>query len=136
MADALLALASALYLGGQAVQRPAHSLSSDPESLGQQHLGGLRAGPGNRSTGVVLENRHLEYLDPNYGALATTWDTKFKTESRMFTPKAGPETRSPLEKAMYESIDARESGPARKPINQWEPLMMGIYHMVKALNAR
>jgi len=118
MADALLALASALYLGGQAVQRPAHSLSSDPESLGQQHLGGLRAGPG------------------NYGALATTWDTKFKTESRMFTPKAGPETRSPLEKAMYESIDARESGPARKPINQWEPLMMGIYHMVKALNAR
>jgi len=118
---------------GQTFRDPVLAYSINPWSskLGPDQLGP----PGNRSTGVVVENRHLEYLDPNYGALATAWDTKFKTESRMFAPKADPDTRSPLEKAMYESIGARESGPARKPIGQWESLMMGIYDMVKALNA-
>ena len=100
-------------------------------------LGPDQLGPGgNQGLGVVMENRHLEYLDPNYGAAATAWDTKFRTEVAMFGPKAGADNREELEKAMYESIGARESGPARRPITEWEPIMMGSYDMVKATNER
>ena len=53
-----------------------------------------------------------------------------------YGPPKGDDNRSDLQKAMFESIGARESGPARKPIAQWESLMMGIYDMVKAANAR
>jgi hypothetical protein len=35
---------------------------------------------------------------------------------------------------MYESMGAREQGPARRPLGEWEKMMMNIYDMVKSLN--
>jgi hypothetical protein len=45
-----------------------------------------------------------------------------------------PDPRTAQEKATFESIGARESGPARRPIGEWETMMMNIYDMVKGLN--
>jgi hypothetical protein len=110
----------------------AGSINPWSSKLGPEQLGPV----GNRALGVVVENRHLEYLDPNYGAAAREWNARFKSELAQYGPPKGDDNRSDLQKAMFESIGARESGPARKPIAQWESLMMGIYDMVKAANAR
>jgi hypothetical protein len=120
---------------GQTFMDPLLAYSMNPWS---SKLGPERLGPrGNRGMGVVLENRHLEYLDPNYGARTRGWNEQLKADlARYAAPTGAPDNRTSKQKAMYESIYARESGPARIPIAQWESLMMGIYDMVKAANAR
>jgi len=51
-------------------------------------------------------------------------------------PKAGPDARTAGDKAMFESSAARAEGPAKRPIDEWETMMMNIYDMVKGLNSR
>jgi len=75
-------------------------------------------------------------LDPNYGPTAAAWDAQYQAELAQYRPPAGPDDRSPQVKAMYDSLGARDTGPARKPIEQWESLMMGVYDMVRAANKR
>jgi hypothetical protein len=101
-------------------------------------LGPEVLGPGgNQGTGVVLENRHLEYLDPRYGKLVDEQEAFRQAESAQYAPpKAGVDNRTENQKAMYESVGARETGPAIRPIDEWEATMMNVYQMVKALNSR
>jgi hypothetical protein len=97
-------------------------------------LGPDQVGPAaNQGLGVVMENRHLEYLDPNYGANQTQSETQQAQEHQQYGP--GNAMRSPQDIAMDESTIARLQGPAKRPINEWVPMMMNIYNMLRALNA-
>ncbi|MFP5390589.1 MAG: hypothetical protein ACLGI6_03455 [Gammaproteobacteria bacterium] len=88
-----------------------------------------------QAQGVVLENRHLEYLNPNYGDQQDASEDQIAQDAVQYgPPKAGPDNRTADERAMYDSIGAREAGPARRPINEWAEIMIGIYDMVKRLN--
>ncbi|MEC4677978.1 MAG: DUF4157 domain-containing protein [Nitrospirota bacterium] len=105
-----------------------YSSKLDPEQLGPLGRQGL---------GVVMENRHLEYLDSDYGSRVTASQRAMARDVVQYgPPKAGLDTRTALEKAMYDSIGAREEGPAKRPIGEWEGMMMNIYDMVKAINGR
>ncbi|MBD2681498.1 DUF4157 domain-containing protein [Nostoc paludosum FACHB-159] len=111
----------------------ADSINPYSSKLGPEQLGPV----GRQGIGVVMENRHLEYLNPAYGTLLDTDQEKQSGEVIQYgPPKAGLDTRTALEKAMYDSIGARAEGPAKRPIAEWEGMMMGIYDMVKAINNR
>ncbi|NJM75810.1 MAG: hypothetical protein HC852_08570 [Acaryochloridaceae cyanobacterium RU_4_10] len=111
----------------------AGSINPWSSKLGPEQLGPV----GQKGLGVVMENRHLEYLNPEYGRLVDTDQAKQKGEVIQYgPPKTGPDTRMAQDKAMYDSIGAREGGPARRPIGEWEAMMMSIYDMVKATNSR
>jgi hypothetical protein len=127
--------ADKLDASGQTFMDPvlAHSINPWSSKLGPEQLGPA----GNKGLGVVLENRHLEYLDPEYGNLVDTQQETMRDEAVQYgPPKAGLDTRTPDQKAMYDSIAAREEGPARRPITEWETMMMNIYDMVKGLNRK
>jgi hypothetical protein len=99
-------------------------------------LGPQPVGPGaNLGLGVVMENRHLEYLDPNYGPNQTASAHQIATEGTLYRPPVGPDTRTAYQKAMFDSIKAREAGPARRPINEWVDMMTSIYDFLIAINA-
>ncbi|MFN6497789.1 MAG: DUF4157 domain-containing protein [Nostoc sp. DedQUE01] len=111
----------------------AGSINPYSSKLGPEQLGPV----GRRGMGVVMENRHLEYLNPAYGTLLDTDQANQRREVIQYgPPKAGLDTRTAQERAMYDSIGAREQGPARRPIGEWEGMMMRIYDMVKATNNR
>ncbi len=119
---------------GKTFMDPVLAKSINPYSskLGPEQLGPA----GNQGLGVVLENRHLEYLNPNYGNLLDTEEQRVKDESAQnMPPKAGPDPRTAQQRAMYESVGARDQGPGRRPISEWEGIMMNIYDMVKGLNS-
>lgn len=110
---------------------PLLSRSINPYS---SKLGPQNVGPAlNPGLGVVLENRHLEYLDPNYGRNQTRSDTQIIREGREYR-QPNPDTRTTRQKAMFDSIKARESGAARRPINEWVNMMMRIYDMLVDIN--
>lgn len=110
---------------------PLLSRSINPYS---SKLGPQNVGPAlNQGLGVVLENRHLEYLDPNYGRNQTGSDTQIVREGRQYR-QPNPDTRTTRQKAMFDSIKARESGAARRPINEWVNMMMRIYDMLVDIN--
>jgi hypothetical protein len=95
-----------------------------PDILGQ---------PGHRDIGIVMENRHLEYLDPNYGVNQTVAELKRKEEFAKLG--ALPEAkRSALERAQFASIGAREEGAAIRPMAEWRGIMIGIYDMINGIN--
>lgn len=100
-------------------------------------LGPDQVGPtGNEGTGEVLENRHLEYLNPKYGKIQDAEERMVNEESVLYgPPKAGADTRTADTKAMFDSIGAREQGPARRPMDEWEA-MMNVYKMIRAINKR
>jgi hypothetical protein len=111
----------------------AGSINPYSSKLGPEQLGPV----GRQGMGVVMENRHLEYLNPAYGSLVTAQQRTMTQEViRYGAPQGAPDTRTAQQRAMYDSIGAREEGPARRPIAQWERIMMGIYDMVKATNNR
>jgi len=128
-----------IFTGVQGIQGQDHSGSNlrDPLLAGSinpysDKLGPDQLGPnGNKEVGVVMENRHLEYLDSNYGANLD----RFKTWSRNEGIQYGQRNTN-LEKAMHDSIAAREDGPARRPIAEWEDIMIGIYDMIRTANHR
>ncbi|MEZ4731463.1 MAG: DUF4157 domain-containing protein [Caldilineaceae bacterium] len=103
----------------------AGSINPWSAKLGPEHIGPM----GNQALGVVMENRHLEYMDPNYGANATMAATQMAQEYAQNAP--GVPGRNI---ATFESIKAREAGPARRPINEWVNMMLGIYDMLVAIN--
>jgi hypothetical protein len=124
-----------LDASGKTFMDPVLAKSINPYSskLGPEQLGPA----GNQGLGVVLENRHLEYLNPNYGDLLDTEEQRGRNEAAQYIgPKmvGAPDPRTAQQKAMFESIGAREEGPARRPIGEWEGMMMNIYDMVKGLN--
>jgi len=86
--------------------------------------------------GVVVENRHLEYMDPRYGALLDASEQQFHQDAAQYPPPSGgnPDTRTAHEKAIYDSMGARDEGPARRPIGEWEAIMIGIYDMIAGIN--
>src|SRR5262249_12283544 len=93
---------------------------------------------GNKGLGVVLENRHLEYLNPNYGNLLDAEEQRVRDESSQNPPPKAAgmdDTRTAQQKAQYESVRANDQGPSRRPIVEWEAMMMSIYDMVKGLNS-
>lgn len=97
-------------------------------------LGPQPVGPAlNQEMGVVLENRHLEYLDPNYGRNQTGADQQIALDSR-FRPQNIPDTRTQRQKDVFDSIKARESGAARRPINEWVNMMLRVYDMLVGIN--
>jgi hypothetical protein len=97
-------------------------------------LGPDQVGPGtNRELGVVMENRHLEYLDPNYGVNQDQSITQQTQEHQDYGPHN--QGRSVDDVAMNESTIARLQGPAKRPIDEWVPMMMNIYNMLRGLNA-
>ncbi len=106
------------------------SINPYSDKLGPDLLGAT----GNEEYGVVKENRHLEYLDPKYGRNTDRAEKKMREDATMYARPIGPDTRSEEEKAMYDSIGAREQGPARRPIGEWEDMMMNIYDMVHKAN--
>jgi hypothetical protein len=97
-------------------------------------LGPDMLGPeGHREMGIVMENRHLEYLDPRYGINQTDVELKRKVEFAKLG--ALPEAkRSALERAKIGSSGAREEGPARRPMAEWRGIMIGVYDMIKGIN--
>ncbi|MET0324058.1 MAG: DUF4157 domain-containing protein [Ilumatobacteraceae bacterium] len=101
-------------------------------------LGPAQLGPtGRKGLGVVMENRHLEYLNPEYGDLVDAQQQTMRDEATQYgPPKAGVDARTADAKRMYESIAAREEGPGRRPIAEWETMMMNIYDMVRTLNRK
>jgi hypothetical protein len=111
----------------------AHSINPWSSKLGPEQLGPA----GNQGLGVVLENRHLEYLNPDYGDLVDQQQQTMRDEVIQYgAPKAGADERTPDMRAMFDSIGAREEGPARRPIGEWETMMMNVYAMIKAINRR
>jgi Domain of unknown function (DUF4157) len=106
------------------------SINPYSDKLGPDLLGAM----GNEEYGVVKENRHLEYLDPNYGRNTDRAEKQMYEDAKMYGRPIGPDTRSEEDKAMYDSIGAREQGPARRPIEEWEDMMMNIYDMVRKAN--
>jgi hypothetical protein len=97
-------------------------------------LGPDQVGPGtNRELGVVMENRHLEYLDPNYGANTTQSETQQAQEHAQYGPQNTG--RSEEDIAKDESTIARLQGPAKRPIGEWVTMMTNIYNMLRTLNA-
>jgi hypothetical protein len=101
-------------------------------------LGPDLIGPGgNQEQGVVMENRHLEYLDPRYGDLTDASEASNRQDAALYgLPFGAVDARTDHEKAMFDSIGAREEGPARRPIGEWEAIMIGIYDMITAINRR
>jgi len=99
-------------------------------------LGPNKMGPaGNKEWGVVVENRHLEYLDPNYATNETNWDTKsarIHQKNALHMDEHGVVNEQ--KKAKYESKSAKESGSSKRPIDEWVPMMTNIYDMVVDLN--
>jgi len=86
-------------------------------------LGPEQIGPaGNQSLGVVMENRHLEYLDPNYGANTTAASNQLNQD------------RASGNQAVSDSAVANFAGSARRPINEWVPMMLRIYDMLVNIN--
>ncbi len=111
----------------------AYSINPYSRKLGPDLLGPA----GNREYGVVMENRHLEYIDPNYGTNQDRSEAQMRQDVDLYgPPKAGADTRTTDEKAMYDSIGAREAGPAKRPIDEWEDMMMYIYDMIRGINSR
>src|SRR6185503_7488872 len=55
----------------------AQSINPYSSKLGPEQLGPA----GNQGLGVVLENRHLEYLNPNYADLLDTEEQRVKDEA-------------------------------------------------------
>jgi hypothetical protein len=117
---------------GAEIRDPLLEASINPYSdkLGPDLLGTL----GNQEYGVVKENRHLEYLDPRYGRNTDRAEKQMREDALMYGRPMGADTRTEEEKAMYDSIGAREQGPARRPIDEWEGMMMKIYDMVRKAN--
>jgi hypothetical protein len=112
-----------------------HSINPYSKKLGPEAVG-----PKNRQgLGVVMENRHIEYLNPQYGMQA---DAEYAMSSQAAAEKSGPknagmeDTRDAATWAKQESVGARLAGPARRPIAEWESMMMNIYDMVKGINKR
>jgi hypothetical protein len=112
----------------------ARGINKYSNKLGPEQLGPA----GNKGLGVVLENRHLEYLNPNYGTLLDAEEQRVRDESSQNPPPKAAgidDTRTAQQKAQYESVGANDQGPSRRPIGEWEAMMMSIYDMVKGLNS-
>jgi hypothetical protein len=105
------------------------SINPWSKKLGPEQLGPTS----NQELGVVLENRHLEYLDPRYGDLLDKSEQASKDDYARFANLPADQA-TPVTRAMIESVGARDQGPARRPLGEWEGMMMNIYDMVKALN--
>ena len=124
-----------LDAAGQTFMDPVLASSINPWS---KKLGPDQLGPaGNRGLGAVLENRHLEYLNPEYGSRVDQQEQTTNDEYAQYgPPKAGADARTAGAKAMFASSAARAEGPAKRPIDEWETMTMNIYDMVKGLNSR
>jgi hypothetical protein len=120
---------------GDDLRDPVLEGSINPHS---RKLGPEPVGPaGEQEQGVVIENRHLEYLDPGYGEKLDESERQRNEDVEAYgDPKDGIDTRTQHEKAMFDSLAAREEGPAKRPIGEWEGIMMAIYDMIRAINRR
>ncbi|NRB39364.1 MAG: DUF4157 domain-containing protein [Pseudomonadales bacterium] len=103
----------------------ARTINPYSAKLGPENVGPIW----NSKMGVVMENRHLEYLDPNYGTKQDDFNTWSKAEYAQYG-KSG----TAQDKAKIASIGAREDGAAKRPITEWEDIMINIYDMIQALN--
>ncbi|HAS42725.1 MAG TPA: hypothetical protein DCS93_19750 [Microscillaceae bacterium] len=102
-------------------------------------LGPEEVGPdGNKEMGVILENRHIDYLRANYVNELEENEAKMHQEVGLYGRKdwSKPDDRTDYQKNMELSIGARSTGPEKRPIDEWEDTMMNIYRMVRAINRR
>lgn len=106
----------------------AYSINPYSGMLGPEMVGG-----DNQELGVILENRHLEYLDPNYAQKEVSSHNKFRSERNKYSKPIRGMGRTKRE-ALYDSAAARKIESPIKPINVWEKDMLKIYDMLRSLN--
>jgi Domain of unknown function (DUF4157) len=78
-------------------------------------------------SGVVLENREIQYLDPNYK------DKKKKGKKEL--NKFNSNKRLVNDQLAFQKMLAKMTDPKKFPTNKWEDMMLTVYAMVKDLNS-
>jgi hypothetical protein len=98
-----------------------HSMKNPySQVLGPEPVG--RAGA--EQTGVIVENRELQYLDPNYAKR----NRRYERQKRDLF--AGPKlTQAQLAQALATLDD-----PKKYPIEDWERIMLLVYDMLRSIN--
>ncbi|MEA5627800.1 DUF4157 domain-containing protein [Nostoc sp. UHCC 0251] len=90
------------------------------QELGPENIGRT----GSKETGVVVENRELQYLDPNYRKRQARYD---RQKSQLF---AGPK----LSQAELSEALATLDDPKKYPIDDWERIILIVYDLVRSIN--
>jgi hypothetical protein len=116
-------------LGGKKDDLLNNMKNPDSSEYGPDFLG---VGP-NIESSVVMENRELQYLDPNYSKK----NTKFAKQMKQYYKKEAKDKakgvlKSPedLRKAL-----ATMSDPKKYPTDKWADMFVLVYRMVKRLNS-